>query len=253
MSLARLSAAARSRSVKDAARLSVKTGYWPVRGPATDRCDVMAVMQARAEATRRTILDTAVDLFGRLGFANVQLVDLLAATHLSKGAFYYHFPNRESVATAIIEEADAKLRAATVDIFADSSSPMMANFIRSVFAVADLNSRDPLVRVGVELRGGLGHISPASEGYAQHVGLFTDAVREAIAQGDLRAGMDAEPVAFTLWSAILGTYQHCEAAGEDLRARLAEVLEVIIPGICTPDSAQEYLRFVSDAAGQRVS
>ena len=61
-------------------------------------------MQARAEATRRRILDSAVDLFSEMGYGETGLADILQRAGVSKGAFYYHFDSKEAVAAAIIQE-----------------------------------------------------------------------------------------------------------------------------------------------------
>ena len=67
------------------------------------------VMQARAEATRHRILDSAVDLFDELGYGETGLADVLQRAGVSKGAFYYHFDSKEGIAAAIIEEFDRKV------------------------------------------------------------------------------------------------------------------------------------------------
>jgi AcrR family transcriptional regulator len=205
-------------------------------------------MQARAEARRRTIIETAVQLFDADGYAHVSLADLLKTTGDSKGAFYYHFADLESVAAAIVEDANAKLWDAAVAVLADSSSPALANLIRSMFVVADLADEDRAVRVGIELRGALDHVSPAPGEFAEHMHLFVTAITTAIAEGDVRAGLDPDALGFTLWAAVLGAHQHCAATGEDLRGRLRQILTGILPGICTPDAARDYLDALRAAA-----
>ena len=62
------------------------------------------VRQARSEATRRRILDAAVELFSEVGFAATSLGDIVERAELTKGALYYHFDSKESLASAVIEE-----------------------------------------------------------------------------------------------------------------------------------------------------
>lgn len=107
-----------------------------------------------------------------------------------------------------------------------------------------------MVRIGVQLRGGLAHISPKLDGYGRHSELFAQTVSGCVAQGDLRPDLDADRVAHTLWSAILGTYQQCAATGEDLHSRLADVLLVILPAICSPDVCSRYIELVKEVAAQ---
>lgn len=202
-------------------------------------------MQVRAEATRRQILEAAVELFDTVGYANSSLSELIAATGLSKGAFYYHFTNREAVTAAIIQEADATLQRTTRECLSDPTHRALGNLIRAVFVVADLTSANSLVRVGVELRSGLGQISEALEGFIDHRDLFANVTATAMAEGDLRDGLDADQVGYTLWAAVLGTHQHCGATGEDLSTRLAEVHAILLPAICPPEAAQEYRELIN--------
>ena len=205
-------------------------------------------MQARAEATRRAIVDSAVNLFDTVGYVNVSLADLIACTGASKGAFYYHFANREAVAAAIIAEAETRMRDTITEVCSDPAYRSLEHFVRMVFAVAELTRRDTLVRLGIELRGGLSHISPVLDGFAHYREMFTSVMSSGIAEGDLRSDLDADQAGFTLWTAILGTHQHCAATGDDLDGRLTDVLTLVLPAICTPESTPHYSEFVRQAA-----
>jgi AcrR family transcriptional regulator len=67
------------------------------------------VRQARSELTRQTILRAAVDVFCRIGYATATMRDIVDCSKLTKGAFYYHFDSKESVASAIMEQSSAEL------------------------------------------------------------------------------------------------------------------------------------------------
>lgn len=207
-------------------------------------------MQARAANTRRAILDAAVGLFHTDGYASVSLADLITATGFSKGAFYYHFENREAVTAAIIAEADEVLRTATLQILADPSFRALGNLIRAVFMIADVTGENDLVHVGFQLRGGVGQLSTALDGFAAHRDLFTNAVAAAVADGDVRSDLDIDQVGHTLWTAVLGTQQHCDATGENVYVRLADVLTVLLPAICPAAAARQYGDLVEQLAGR---
>lgn len=60
-------------------------------------------MGARAEGTRRRILDAAYELFYRMGYARVG-VDLVAEkAGLTKRTLYYHFESKDALLTAVLE------------------------------------------------------------------------------------------------------------------------------------------------------
>jgi AcrR family transcriptional regulator len=60
--------------------------------------------QVRSEATRREILDSAVEVFAEVGFAAEDRGAIIARTGMTKGAFCHHFDSMEALAAAIIEE-----------------------------------------------------------------------------------------------------------------------------------------------------
>ena len=93
------------------------------------------VLQARAEATRRRIIDSAVDLFDELGYGETGLADVLQRAGVSKGAFYYHFDSKEAVAIAIIDEYRRRVKEA-VHERSDPHAPALESMIVATFTSA---------------------------------------------------------------------------------------------------------------------
>lgn len=93
-------------------------------------------MQARAQATRDAIIRAAVELVNDVGYGDTGIVDILAKAGVTKGAFYYHFSTRESVASAIVAQGYERIRDIVAAILLDSESSALENLIRSSFAVA---------------------------------------------------------------------------------------------------------------------
>ncbi|MFX1707479.1 TetR/AcrR family transcriptional regulator [Chitinophaga sp. CC14] len=58
----------------------------------------------KAEATRLNILQKSFDLIYARGYQNASIDDILATTQVTKGAFYYHFKNKDEMGLAIINE-----------------------------------------------------------------------------------------------------------------------------------------------------
>jgi len=58
----------------------------------------------KAEATRLDILQKAFELIYVKGYQNTSIDDILAGTQVTKGAFYYHFRNKDEMGIAIINE-----------------------------------------------------------------------------------------------------------------------------------------------------
>lgn len=58
----------------------------------------------KAEATRLNILQKSFELIYAKGYQNASIDDILATTQVTKGAFYYHFKNKDEMGLAIINE-----------------------------------------------------------------------------------------------------------------------------------------------------
>ncbi len=58
----------------------------------------------KAEATRLNILQKAFELVYEKGYQTTSIDDILATTQVTKGAFYYHFKNKDEMGIAIINE-----------------------------------------------------------------------------------------------------------------------------------------------------
>lgn len=58
----------------------------------------------KAEATRQNILQKSFDLIYARGYQNASIDEILATTQVTKGAFYYHFKNKDEMGLAIINE-----------------------------------------------------------------------------------------------------------------------------------------------------
>lgn len=58
----------------------------------------------KAEATRLTILQKSFELIYANGYQNTSIDEILVTTKVTKGAFYYHFKNKDEMGLAIINE-----------------------------------------------------------------------------------------------------------------------------------------------------
>jgi len=58
----------------------------------------------KAAATRLTILQKAFELIYVKGYQTTSIDDILATTQVTKGAFYYHFKNKDEMGVAILNE-----------------------------------------------------------------------------------------------------------------------------------------------------
>ncbi|WP_244891521.1 TetR/AcrR family transcriptional regulator [Rhodococcus erythropolis] len=59
-------------------------------------------MQPRAKITREAILEVSATLFSQTGYAGTSINDILAISETTKGAMYFHFSKKESIASEML-------------------------------------------------------------------------------------------------------------------------------------------------------
>jgi AcrR family transcriptional regulator len=59
---------------------------------------------AKGEATRAFLLRTAALVFAEHGYAGTSLNDLIAASGMTKGAFYFYFKSKAALALAVLRD-----------------------------------------------------------------------------------------------------------------------------------------------------
>jgi TetR/AcrR family transcriptional regulator, fatty acid metabolism regulator protein len=69
-------------------------------------------------ATRDRILEAALDIFARKGYHRAIVDDIVRASGTSKGAVYHHFPNKEAVFLALVDDFAARLATAVAETIA---------------------------------------------------------------------------------------------------------------------------------------
>lgn len=208
------------------------------------------VRQARSEATRRKIIDSAVDLINEIGYPAAGLGDIIERAELTKGALYYHFDSKEALATAIIEEG-AETVLGSFRGAGRSGSPAMENIIHGSFVVTDVLSGDRVSRAGARLLRTFGSFNPAAKSTLQTlVDDLTEHIAKAIAEGDLRADLDPGSTAAGIVAGMTGAelLSSALADGADLRSRFAKNWELMLPAIVTDESLGYYREFLARQA-----
>ncbi|KQY10031.1 TetR family transcriptional regulator [Mycobacterium sp. Root135] len=211
------------------------------------------VRQARSEATRRKIIDSAVDLINEIGYPAAGLGDIIERAELTKGALYYHFDSKEALATAIIEEGSESLVGAFREA-GRSGSPGMENILHGSFVMTDVLSNDRVARAGARLLRTFGSFNPAAKSTLKlFVDELTERLRAATAEGDLRADLDPESTSNSIVAGMMGgeLLSSALADGTDLRTRFVRNWELLLPAIITDESLGYYREFLARQAARQ--
>jgi AcrR family transcriptional regulator len=210
--------------------------------------------QVRSEATRRKILDAAVDVFTEVGYTAADRGAIIERTGMTKGAFYHHFDSMESLASAIIDEG-AKLVLDVLGAMSDSFSPALENMVHGSFVAADLFASDKVARTAEQLTLAFGKFNDTgARVYTSWVEAMTAEVRRAITEGDLREDLDPKMVSEAIIGATFGTriLSQSTPAGNDLVGRLTQIWELLFPAIVTDTSLAYYREYLAREALRHV-
>ncbi len=210
------------------------------------------VLQARAEATRRRIIDSAVELFDELGYGETGLADVLQRASVSKGAFYYHFDSKEAVAAAIIGEYRRRIRD-SIHEHTNPSAPALERIIVGTFTAAETLETDKTARIGNQLLQALGQVSSVSSRiYREWTERFIGSLSKALEAVGLREGVDAGEAAETICVGLLGCHLLSSAIGDSSYTRLARTWRSMVRATVPDDLLDHYYGVLDRIAAQHV-
>lgn len=200
--------------------------------------------QVRSEATRRKLLDAAIVVFGESGYVAAGRTAIIERAGVTKGALYHHFDSMDSLVTAIIEGGFTTVLN-TFRSMCQPSSPALEGMIHGIFAVTEVLAVDKEARAAGHLVFALAESNElgAEVGGEWAAAVIAQASR-AIAEGDLREGLDARQVSEAVTSAMLGTWLLTHYAGDSI-GRVTRMWEMLLPAIVVEDSLAYFQQFLA--------
>lgn len=67
--------------------------------------------------TRKIITEKAIELFKEKGYENTSVTDICKASGITKGTFYYHFPNKDEITFEFYENIYSDFSSILVEVF----------------------------------------------------------------------------------------------------------------------------------------
>jgi TetR/AcrR family fatty acid metabolism transcriptional regulator len=155
------------------------------------------------DATRQRILDAAEEVFAEKGYHGAVVDDIVRAADMSKGGFYFHFPNKQGIFLALMEALTPRLINAAERAIEQEKDPI-AKLDAALRTVLDTFSRHRrLSKILLIEAVGLGHgfDEKLMEVRAQVAMVIKKYLDQAVAQGAI-APIDTEITAFAWLGAI---------------------------------------------------
>jgi AcrR family transcriptional regulator len=209
--------------------------------------------QVRSEATRRKILDSAIEVFADVGYAAAGWSTIIERTGMTKGALYHHFDSKESLASNIIEEGSDALLSAFRNV-CGASSPGLENLLHGTFTIVEVLSSDKMARAAAQLATALSGFNGAASRFFANLMLETaQEARRAIKEGDLRTEIDPDVLSASIIGTIFGARLVANAISShgrigdiigDPTARLHQIWKLLLPGVVSEASLPYFDQFL---------
>jgi AcrR family transcriptional regulator len=81
---------------------------------------------AKSAVSSQQIIDAAIRVLARQGYAKTSLLDIAKEAGMSKGALHYHYPTKETLIHAVLETACNVVQARTLEAWSPSDDPFEA-------------------------------------------------------------------------------------------------------------------------------
>lgn len=143
-----------------------------------------------------TVLRRAIELFIRQGYDATSINDLAADLGITKSAIYHHFPSKEAILAAALDEALEGLTAAVAAAADATRDGRARDRLRATIeaSVAILASHLPAVTLLLRVRGN-NPLEQSALARRRHIDEdLASLVRQAVAEGDLRSDIDPDVI-----------------------------------------------------------
>jgi AcrR family transcriptional regulator len=122
------------------------------------------------DQTRQRILTAAFMEMYRNGFQGMRLDEVIAATRLTKGALYHHFPNKRALGYAVVDELIIPtVEAVWLQPLKNSADPL-SGLVNVIEQMPENEHKPPeMIRYGCPLNNLAQEMSPLDEGFRQRL------------------------------------------------------------------------------------
>ncbi len=186
-------------------------------------------------ATRERILDAALEVFARQGYHRALVDDIVRASSTSKGAVYHHFPNKQAVFLALVDDFAARLTGAVAVAVGARQGALAKVEGALVAALSTFAGNQRLARLILLEAVSLGPVYQAkrSEVAGRFAALIQGYLDEAVADGSIQH-LDTR-VATLAWlgavNEIVTQWLHGEVP--DLEATIPALTRILLRSIGT--------------------
>ncbi|MFJ5680521.1 ScbR family autoregulator-binding transcription factor [Streptomyces sp. NPDC093097] len=186
-------------------------------------------IQKRAVRTRRAVLEAAAAVFGEFGYERAALTDILKRAGVTKGALYFHFPSKEALALAVINEQTQRSAPSLTEKGLQAAIDLTHDVVRAL-------QHDTLLQAGIRLTIEGTFDAPVTAPYSAWVERCAELFAEGQERGEVLPHVVPEETAELLVGSFTGVQLLSQVLNgrADLPRRITQLWQHILPGIAAP-------------------
>ncbi len=173
------------------------------------------------DLTRDKLLQSAFCEIHRQGFQAASIANILQDTGLTKGALYHHFPTKQALGLAVIEEViKERLEGLIFRPLRESERPV--EMLLEIIATIDKKVPSDFVMLGCPLNNLMQEMSPLDELFQERLGgvlgvwqkTVENALKRGQKQGEIRAEVDYKAAALfvvSAWEGCIGVAKNMQS------------------------------------------
>jgi TetR/AcrR family acrAB operon transcriptional repressor len=193
-----------------------------------------------AAETRQALLDAALRVFSRQGYAGTRLEDVAAEADMTRGAIYWHFKSKAHLYNTLVAEVSIRAGRAAELARIEGGDPL-ENFRRIMIRMLELVEEDTQYRAVLELTLLKTELTPELEGGMQikveairaGQAQLEDVLRRGIERGLVRRDLEPAEGARACFSLVNGAVMLwlLDPGAFSLKASAPALVEVYVRGI----------------------
>jgi TetR/AcrR family transcriptional regulator, transcriptional repressor for nem operon len=229
-----------------AAELPWREAIAPLRGDRDETGKAMTEASERpAGTTRQRLIAAASHQFARRSYSMVSLDDILTEAELTKGAMYFHFPSKQALALAIIDDLNEMSRAAVAELLTRRMSGL-ETLIDLVYLQAVQNTQNEVARAGARLLETVDNTADLSTTVWQSwIEFVTTLIQKAVTDGDVVDHHDPEDIAKMLVALWVGIRRISDLDQPELYLdNLQKAWILALPSFANPDRIDYFTQFI---------
>jgi AcrR family transcriptional regulator len=190
----------------------------------------------RRERTRQDLLAAAVQVLAEKGLHDTKIADIAAAADVGVGTFYLHFPTKDALFDAVVEDAVRRLKAAIDAARATASDPLERIRAADVALCRFAQDNREVFKIV------FGHAAAYNDVIRRAQALFAADVAETVREG-IAAGVFAPVPPEVAAQAVVGMATQILSWWTEHEAVSIEILQeamstLALRGLCLPDASK---------------